>query len=315
MKLIRGLHNLTTALPGCVATIGNFDGLHLGHQHIINQLKTVAEIKNLPSVVIIFEPQPVEFFAPKQAPHRLARLRDKILHFGEMGIDYLICLHFDQPFASLSAADFVSDILLGKLNIRHLVVGDDFHFGKGRSGNFEYLKERGRQDHFEVENTHTLLIDNERISSSRIRQCLANNDFTGARQLLGRPYSLCGKIAHGKKLGRELGFPTINIRMGRTPLAVHGIFAVLVKGLDNRGLRGVASIGNRPTVNGSGTILEVNILNFSKDVYGRSVEIEMLHKIRDEEKFDSLPELTARIQQDINEAINYFEDNEILETS
>ncbi len=314
MKLIRGLHNLSDPLPDCVATIGNFDGLHLGHQHVINQLKSVAEIKNLPTAVIVFEPQPVEFFAPQHAPRRLARFRDKIIHLSEMGIDYMICLHFNHRLADLSAEDFVTDILVKRMNIRHLVIGDDFRFGKGRTGDFNYLRQCGQQYHFEVENTHTLLMDDERVSSTRIRQCLAKDDMVCARQLLGRPYTLSGKVAHGKKLGQQLGFPTINIKVGNRPIAVHGIFAVLVKGLDNRILRGVASIGTRPTVNGVGTILEVYILNFSEQIYGRCVDIEILHKLRDEQKFDSLNALTVQINQDINDALNYFEDNEILET-
>ncbi len=314
MKLIRGLHNLTAPLPGCVATIGNFDGLHLGHQHVINQLKTVAEIKSLPTVVVVFEPQPVEFFAPERAPRRLARFRDKIIRMGDMGIDYMICLHFNQQLADLSAEQFVSDILVKRMNTRHLVIGDDFRFGKDRLGDFNYLCERGHQHNFEVENTHTLLMDGERVSSTRIRQCLAKDDMLCARQLLGRPYTLSGKVAHGKQLGRQLGFPTINIKTGNRPIAVHGIFAVLVKGLDNRILRGVASIGTRPTVNGVGTILEVYILNFSEQIYGRCVDIEILHKLRNEEKFDSLNALTVQINQDINEAKTFFEDNEILET-
>ena len=313
MRLIRGLHNLTTPLPGCVATIGNFDGLHLGHQHVINQLKAVGEIKDLPTAVMIFEPQPVEYFVPERAPRRLARFRDKLIHLGDIGIDYLICLNFNQQLAEMSAADFVSELLIKRMNVRHLVIGDDFRFGKGRSGDFDYLQQRGHEDNFEVENTHTLMIDGERVSSTRIRQCLAQNDLVTARQLLGKPYTLSGKVAHGKKLGQQLGFPTINLNMGPRPIAAQGIFAVLVKGLDNRVLRGVASIGTRPTVNGVGTILEVFILNFSEQIYGRCVDIELLHKIRDEWKFDSLDALTAQIHKDIDDARAYFEHNEILE--
>jgi riboflavin kinase/FMN adenylyltransferase len=315
MKLIRGLHNLAKPLSGCVATIGNFDGLHLGHQHVINQLKAVAEIKGLPSVVMLFEPQPVEFFAPEQAPRRLARLRDKIIQMQTMGIDFLVCLNFNRAFASLSAGEFVDRVLVERLNIRHLVIGDDFRFGKGRTGDFEYLRTRGKELEFEVENTHTLLIDNERVSSTRIRQCIVRNDMTCARQLLGRPYSLHGKVAHGKKLGRELGFPTINLKMGDTPIIANGIFAVLVKGLDNRVLRGVASIGTRPTVDGDTTILEVYILDFNEQIYGACVEVELLHKLRDEQRYDSLTALTVQINQDINDAKAYFETNEILEKS
>lgn len=313
MKLIRGLHNLTSPLKGSVVTIGNFDGLHLGHQHVIKQLKSVAEIKNQPSVVMVFEPQPVEFFAPTQAPRRLSRLRDKIIQLSALDVDIMVCLHFDRAFASLTAAQFVQQVLIDQLNIKHMVIGDDFRFGKDRSGDFAYLQQRGVESGFEVENTHTLLIDNERVSSTRIRLCLANDDLVTARQLLGRPYTLSGKIAHGKKLGRQLGFPTINLKMGNRPIAVNGIFAVLVKGLDNRILRGVASIGTRPTVNGTGTILEVYILDFAEQIYGRCVDVEILHKIREEEKFDSLNALTVQINQDINEAKTYFEHNEILE--
>ncbi len=315
MKLIRGLHNLTSPLQGCVATIGNFDGLHLGHQHVITQLKTVAEIKDQPSLVIIFEPQPVEFFAPDKAPRRLSRLRDKIIQLSALGIDYMVCLHFNRDFAHLTAEQFIQNILIDRLHIKHLVVGDDFRFGRDRSGDFSYLQQRGHEAGFEVENTHTLLIDDERVSSTRIRRCLAKNDLVTTRQLLGRPYTLSGKVTHGKKLGRELGFPTINLKMGNRPIAVNGIFAVLVKGLDNRVLRGVANIGTRPTVNGSGTILEVYILNFNDQVYGSCVDIEILHKIRNEEKFASLNALTVQINQDINEATTYFEHNEILETT
>ena len=307
MKLIRGLHNITQQLPACVATIGNFDGLHLGHQHVIKQLKSVAEIHNQPTVVLLFEPQPVEFFIPDQAPRRLARLRDKIRQMSDIGIDYLVCLQFNRRFANLTAQEFVTKVLVERLNIKHLVIGDDFCFGKNRSGNFEYLKQCGLKFGFDVENTHTLMIDNERVSSTRIRECLSRNDMISTRHLLGRPYTLSGKVAHGKKLGRQLGFPTINLKMGNRPLAVQGIFAVLVKGLDNRVLRGVASIGTRPTVNGSGTILEVYILNFSENIYGRCVDVEILHKLRDEEKFDSLNALTVQINQDINQAKAYFD--------
>ncbi len=314
MKLIRGLHNLKQPLPGCVATIGNFDGLHLGHQHVINQLQAVAEIKDQPSLVMLFEPQPMEFFDPEHAPRRLYRLRDKIRHLSQLGVDYLLCLPFNQSLASLTAAQFVEQILVEKLNLKHLVIGDDFRFGRGREGDFDFLREEGRRHGFEVENTHSLLIDGERVSSTRIRQLILQNQFTEARHLLGRPYTLSGKVAHGRKLGRELGFPTINIRLGKRPIIAQGIFAVLVKGLDNRVLRGVASIGTRPTVNGVGVILEVYILNFSERIYGRCVEVELLHKLRDEERFDSLAALTLQIKRDIDDALTYFEHNEILES-
>ena len=306
MQLIRGLHNLTQPIPASVVTIGNFDGIHLGHQHVLEQLKSAAVERQLSSIVIIFEPQPIEFFAPDKAPKRLARFREKLDYLKSKQIDYLLCLKFDRALAELYAEDFVKAILINRLNTQHLVIGDDFRFGKNRSGNFQFLLDAGQKLGFSVQNTDTLLIDGARVSSTRIRDCIRRDDFDQAAKLLGRPYTLSGKIAHGKKLGRELGFPTINIKMGDKTLIVKGIFAVSVKGIDNRVLPGVASIGTRPTVNGVDTILEVFILDFDQDVYGYSVDVEFLHKIRDEEKFDSLEELGLHIEKDTVKARQYF---------
>ena len=307
MQLIRGLHNLTRPIPASVVTIGNFDGIHLGHQHVLEQLKSAAIERQLPSIVIIFEPQPIEYFAPDKAPKRLARFREKLDYLKSKEIDYLLCLKFNRALAGLYAEDFVQSILINRLNTQHLVIGDDFRFGKNRSGNFQFLLDAGKQFGFSVQNTETLIIDGARVSSTRIRDCIRRDDFDQAAKLLGRPYTLSGKIAHGKKLGRELGFPTINIKMGDKTLIVKGIFAVSVKGIDNRVLPGVASIGTRPTVNGVDTILEVFILDFDQDVYGYSVDVEFLHKIRDEEKFDSLEELGLHIEKDTVKARQYFE--------
>jgi riboflavin kinase/FMN adenylyltransferase len=306
MKLIRGLYNLRQPLPASAVTIGNFDGVHRGHQLVISQLQRVAAEASLPTVVIIFEPQPIEYFAPGKAPKRLARFREKIAYLKAQRIDYLLCLHFDQALAEQSAEDFVRNILIDSLNTRHLVIGDDFHFGRNRQGNFGYLQQNSERFGFTVDETETLMEDGERVSSTRIRHCIEQGDFEKAAQLLGRPYSLSGRVAHGKKLGRELGYPTINIKMGDKTLIVKGIFAVRVKGIDNRVLEGVASIGTRPTVAGVDTILEVYILDFDQDVYGYSVEVEFLHKIRDEKKFDSLEELTVNIGRDTESAIAYF---------
>ncbi len=307
MQLIRGLHNLTRPISASVVTIGNFDGIHLGHQHVLEQLKAAAIERQLSSTVIIFEPQPIEYFAPHKAPKRLARFREKLDYLKSKQIDYLLCLKFDRALSELYAEDFVKAILIDRLNTKHLVIGDDFRFGKNRSGNFQFLLESGQKYGFSVQNTDTLLIDGARVSSTRIRECIQSEDFNQAAKLLGRPYTLSGKVAHGKKLGRELGFPTINIKMGDKTLIVKGIFAVSVKGIDNRVLPGVASIGTRPTVNGVDTILEVFILDFDQDVYGYSVDVEFLHKIRDEEKFDSLEELGLHIEQDTVKARQYFE--------
>jgi len=311
MKLIRGLYNLTRPLTASAVTIGNFDGVHRGHQLVISQLEQVAATAALPTVVIIFEPQPIEYFAPDKAPKRLARFREKIAYLKAQQIDYLLCLHFDQKLAGQSAEDFVQQILIGSLNTRHLVIGDDFHFGKNRQGNFQFLKDNCERFGFMVDETETLMIDGERVSSTRIRESIELGDFEKAAELLGRPYSLSGRIAHGQKLGRQLGYPTINIKMGDKTLIVKGIFAVNVKGIDNRVLPGVASIGTRPTVNGVDTVLEVYILDFDQDVYGYSVEVEFLHKIRDEEKFDSLEELTAWIGRDTEKAIAFFKQRQM----
>ena len=298
---------MTSPLRASAVTIGNFDGVHRGHQLVIRQLRGVAAAANLPTVVIIFEPQPSEFFVPDKAPKRLARFRDKIAYLKAQHIDYLLCLHFDADLAALSAEDFVRRILIDSLQTRHLVIGDDFHFGHQRQGNFSFLQQNSARFGFRVDETETLMQDGERVSSTRIRDCIQQEDFKRAAELLGRPYSLSGRIAHGKKLGRQLGYPTINIKMGDKTLIVKGIFAVRVKGIDNQPLRGVASIGTRPTVNGVDTILEVYILDFNRDVYGYRVEVEFLHKIRNEEKFDSLDELTAHIAQDTAKAKAFFD--------
>jgi len=311
MKLIRGLYNLTRPLPASAVTIGNFDGVHRGHQLVISQLQQVAASTSLPTVVIIFEPQPIEYFAPGKAPKRLSRFREKIAYLKAQQIDYLLCLHFDQKLAAQSAEEFVQKILVDSLNTRHLVIGDDFHFGRNRQGNFQFLKDNCERFGFMVDETETLMVDGERVSSTRIRESINRGDFEKATELLGRPYSLSGRVAHGQKLGRKLGYPTINIKMGDKTLIVKGIFAVNVKGIDNRVLQGVASIGTRPTVNGVDTILEVYILGFDQDVYGYSVEVEFLHKIRDEEKFDSLEELTKWIGRDTEKAIAFFKQRQM----
>lgn len=306
MKLIRGLHNLSTSLKGSVATIGNFDGLHIGHQQIIQQLKQASERLELPSVVILFEPQPAEFFSPGNSPLRLSRLRDKIAAFDDLNIDYLLCLRFDDTFAGVEAETFVIKTLLGKLHIKHLIVGDDFRFGKNRQGDYQFLKESGDHFGFQVETSHTIELYGERVSSTRIRRCLALNDFDMAKQLLGRPFSLRGKVAHGKKLGAEIGYPTINIRVGKRPVAVQGIFAVHVDGIEEQPMNGVASLGRRPTVDGKDLILEVYLLNFSGDIYGRCVNVTFLKKFRDEEKFKSIEILKRKIEQDVTKATQFF---------
>lgn len=304
MKFIRGLKNLK--IKNCVATIGNFDGLHLGHQKLLQNVIEKAKQLKLPSVLITFEPLPQEYFLKDKAAGRLLRLRDKLKVLNEFGIDYVLCLRFDIKLADLSAEDFVQDILVGKLSVKHLIVGDDFRFGRGRTGDFLLLQKFGQQSDFVVEDTQTILLNEQRIGSSRVRTALASGDLFLAEQMLGRKYVMSGHVAHGEKLGRQLGVPTLNLPMlGKKP-AFTGIFVVQVYGLDKQPLPGVASLGIRPTINGKQYLLEVHLFDFNNKVYGHYVQVEFLQKIRDEEKFNSLDELKIQMQKDIELTKEYF---------
>ena len=301
MHLLRNLYN---AMPhaGCVATIGVFDGLHRGHHAVIEQVKRKASELGSPSVVILFEPQPFEFFHPETAAPRLTRLRDKLIILKTWQVDYVLCLRFDATFAQLSAQDFIQNILVDGLHVKHLVVGDDFRFGQGRKGDFELLCQQKR---FTVEDTKTLLQDEQRISSTQVRTAIARGDFAKAEQLLGRPYVLHGKVQHGDKRGRQLGFPTLNIGSLK-PMVVHGVYAVKVYGISDQPLNGVANVGRRPTVDGIKRLLEVYLLDFNGDCYGRSISVEFIGKIRDEQKFTSLELLKQQIQQDVLDGKDIF---------
>ncbi|MGD8483678.1 MAG: bifunctional riboflavin kinase/FAD synthetase [Thioalkalispiraceae bacterium] len=306
MELIRGLHNLRPEHRGCVATIGNFDGVHLGHQAVIGQLAEKADELGLPAVVITFEPQPLEFFAPDKAPSRLTRFREKLQALRRYAIDRVLCLPFNQKLANLGYQEFIQHILVEGLGIKYLVVGDDFRFGKGREGHFQHLVEAGKQHGFQVVNMHTFAIDDQRVSSTRIRHALEQGDMATAEQLLGRDYRMSGRVAHGEKLGRELGYPTANIHIHRKKSPLQGIFVVEVFGLDKEPLAGVASIGTRPTVDGSKVILEVFLFDFNQDIYGKHLQVSFLHKLRDEERFESLDALKEKIEEDVARAKAYF---------
>lgn len=309
MELIRGLQNLRPAHHGCVATIGNFDGVHLGHQAVIGQLAEKGQEMGLPTLVMIFEPQPLEFFKGDAAPARLTRLREKLRALARYAVDRVLCIRFSKSFAEMEAERFVSEVLVGALGIRYLVVGDDFRFGRHRQGDFEMLKQAGDEHGFEVASLHSFKIGGERVSSTLIRKALAGGQMAEAEKLLGRPYRMCGRVAHGDKIGRTLGFPTANIHLHRKVSPVQGIYAVEVFGLKGEPLQGVASVGTRPTVGGTRTLLEIFIFNFEDDIYGQYLNIDFLHKIRDEEKFDSLDELKAWILDDIEKAELWFSDN------
>jgi riboflavin kinase/FMN adenylyltransferase len=303
MRLIRGLSHLEPLKNGCVLTIGNFDGLHLGHKAVIKKLAERGEALALPVIAMTFEPQPLEYFLGENAPSRLMRLREKVIRFAKLPVDELLILRFNQFLANCDAEQFIEEILVKKLNVKHLVIGDDFHFGKARRGNFAMLKDKGKLFGFDVEDTGSYQIAGLRVSSTLIRDALGNGDLALAEKLLGCSYSVCGRVAHGDKRGRTIGYPTANIRMFRKNAPVNGVFAVTMTGIDDREFEGVANVGTRPTVDGgSKVILEVHLFDFDKEIYGRYVEVHFKQKIRDEMRFQSLDELKAQIVKDVAEA-------------
>ncbi|WP_342624189.1 bifunctional riboflavin kinase/FAD synthetase [Pseudomonas alkylphenolica] len=299
MQLVRGLHNLRPQHRGCVATIGNFDGVHRGHQAILARLRERAVELGVPSCVVIFEPQPREYFAPDTAPARLARLRDKVALLAAEGVDRVLCLAFNQRLSKLSAAEFVDTILVDGLGVKHLEVGDDFRFGCDRVGDFEFLQQAGLSQGFTVEAAQTVELDGLRVSSTQVRQALANADFALAERLLGRPYRISGRVLHGQKLARQLGTPTANIQLKRRRVPLSGVYLVSVE-LDGKPWPGVANIGVRPTVSGDGSAhLEVHLLDYAGDLYGRRLTVEFHHKLREEQRFASLEALKSAIDADI----------------
>lgn len=306
-EFIRGLHNLRPRHRGCVATIGSFDGVHLGHRAILRQLSDAGRRLQLPTVVIIFEPQPHEFFSRERAPARLMRLREKIQALFASGVDRVLCLRFNQALRSLSAQEFVDRILLDGLGIRHLVVGDDFRFGCDRQGDFDFLQTAGVHSGFTVSDTCTLEVADERVSSTRIREALEVGDFHLAEQLLGRPYRITGRVGYGKQLGRQLGVPTANVQLSRYRSPLHGVFAITAQRADGSAHSGVANVGVRPTVSGSPrAILEVHLLDFSGNLYGERIEVEFHRKLREEQKFESIDKLRDQLQKDIAQAKQFF---------
>jgi riboflavin kinase/FMN adenylyltransferase len=308
MEFIRGWHNLKPQHRGCVATIGNFDGVHLGHQAVIGQLAEKGEELGLPTQVILFEPQPQEFFRPEAAVPRLTRLREKLQALRRYSVDRVLCIKFDASFAAMEPEEFIQCLLVDGLQVRYLVVGDDFRFGHKRRGDFTMLAAAGRQHGFQVVNMHTVAIDDERVSSTRIRAALAAGDLAMAEKLLGRPYRMCGRVAHGDKLGRTLGYPTANIYLHRKVTPIKGIFAVEVFGLKGEPVAGAANIGTRPTVGGTRTLLEVHLLDFNEEIYGAYVHVNFLRKFRDEKRFDSLEELRRWIEKDVANVRAFFRD-------
>ena len=310
MKVFRGLPNAQARAP-CALTIGNFDGVHIGHQALLARVRAAADRLGLEAAVMTFEPHPREFFAERagdlsKAPPRIANLRDKLQSLSDAGIDRVIVEHFSAQFSALTPQEFTENVLVDGLHVKWLMVGDDFCYGARRAGNVALLHEAGHRHGFAVETLPTVMNNSQRISSSAVRAALGAGDFVHAEQLLGHPYAISGHVIHGQKLGRTLGFPTLNLRVAHRP-ALSGIFIVQVHGLAERPLAAVASLGVRPTVDDSGRVLlEVHLFDFAQSCYGKMVRVEFLEKLRDEEKYTDLPTLTAAITRDANQARAFF---------
>ncbi|MEZ5543380.1 MAG: bifunctional riboflavin kinase/FAD synthetase [Pseudomonadota bacterium] len=306
MEFIRGLYNLPPGARGCVATIGNFDGVHRGHQAVLAQVRAQAARLQLPAALITFEPLPREYFTPHETPPRLTRLREKLQALRDYGIERVLCLRFDRHLAALSPAAFIRAILVDGLGVKYLVVGDDFRFGEHRAGTYATLEAAGAEYGFEVARMHSFRVGGERVSSTRVREALAHGDMLTAALLLGRSYSMSGRVAHGDKRGRTIGFPTANVYLHRASSPLAGVFAVEVAGIAPAAVQGVANIGNRPTVDGTRSLLEVHLFDFSADIYGSYVQVSFLKKLREERRFDSFAALREQILRDAEEARAFF---------
>lgn len=307
MLILRGLHSPDQ--QPVVLTIGNFDGVHLGHQALLDQLKEAAQSRGLPAAVLVFEPHPREFFTPLQAPVRLTNMREKLELFAELGLDRVHVCHFDAGFAQTSAAEFIN-ALHEKLAVKFALIGDDFRFGSGRSGDFALMEKIGAQHGFAVQAMHTVLHDGIRISSTAVRTALAEGDLRMARRYLGRPYSISGRVEHGDGMGRKLGFPTANIQLKHNRPPLSGIFVVRVQGDDLPPMNGVASLGIRPTMHHDGkAVLEVHLFDFARDIYNKHMRVDFLHKLRDEEKYSDVETLKRQIALDVSNAKQWFVQN------
>ncbi len=302
-EFIRGLHNLRSEHKGNVVTIGAFDGVHRGHQAILQQVVSQARERDLPSLAMIFEPQPHEYFSGEKAPARLMRLGEKVDALFAAGIERVFCLPFNRQFSALSAKAFIGRVLVDGLGVRSLVVGDDFRFGSGRTGDYAMLQAAGLEYGFDITDTTTYIVDDERVSSTRIRQVLEAGDFTLGACLLGKPYSISGRVVYGQQLGRKLGAPTANVHLHRYRSPLSGVFAVQTRLANGECLPGVANVGVRPTVCGdTKPILEVHLFDRDDNLYGQTIAVEFKYKIREEQRFNGIDELQEQIQKDIQQA-------------
>lgn len=307
VKVFRGLPNAESQAP-CALTIGNFDGVHRGHQSLLARARAAADARGLPLCVMTFEPHPREFFTPDRAPTRITLLRDKLEALRLNGVDRVVVEHFNAHFAAQTPDEFVRHVIVEGLHAKWVLVGDDFCYGARRAGDFSTLQQAAAQYGFEVEQMGVISEGGIRISSSAVREALAKGDLEHARRLLGHGYAISGHVVHGKKLGRQLGFPTLNLRISHKRPAIAGIFVVQVHGLEGEPLPGVASIGVRPTVEDAGRVLlEVHLFDFNADIYGRLIRVEFMKKLRDEARYDSLEALQAAIAQDCADARAFFQ--------
>jgi len=321
MRIYRGFHHSQLA-SACALTIGNFDGVHRGHQAMLALLNSEARHRGVPSCVITFEPHPRDFFAaqlqkPEIAPARIATLRDKLLELSECGVDQCIVLPFNQTFASLSPQTFIEDVLRKGLGVKYVLVGDDFRFGAKRAGDYAMLDAAGAAHGFDVARMNSYEVRGLRVSSSAVRDAMGRGAMQEVSQLLGRPYAISGHVVHGRKLGRELNCRTLNLRFTHWKPAASGIFVVQVHGLTDQALPGVANLGIRPSldpndVNGGRVLLETHCLDWPNSLgldggYGKLIRVELLHKLHDELKYDSLESLQQGIAQDCTDARQWFE--------
>jgi riboflavin kinase/FMN adenylyltransferase len=302
MQLVRGLHNLKPEHRNCAVTIGNFDGVHHGHQALLRLLSEKARENNIPSALMSFDPLPHEYFSKSKPAPRLTSARERYTLIAELDEslrpDMLLILRFGDRLAQLSAEEFVSAVLVDALAVKAVVIGDDFRFGKGRTGDYDYLKTAGDKHGFEVLALSTHSVDNMRVSSTGIRQALLDDRLSDAERMLGKPYRICGRVAHGDKRGRTIGFPTANIRLNRPAIPLCGVYSVTMCSPELGDVQGIANIGKRPTVDGVRDQLEVHLFDFEKDIYGMNICVSFHHKIRDEKKFDSFELLRQQIELD-----------------
>ena len=308
MLILRGLFSPDS--HPVALTIGNFDGVHLGHQALLKELRAAAQARDLPLAVMVFEPHPREFFTPQQAPVRLTNLREKLELFADMGVDRVHVCRFNRSFAQMSAADFAS-ALHEKLAAKFVLIGDDFRFGSKRSGDFALMESVGAQRGFEVQAMHSVQQNGVRISSTAVRAALAQGNMVLAQSYLGRPYSISGRVEHGEGLGKKIGFPTANIQLKHNRPPLNGIFVVRVQGDDLSLTPGVASLGVRPTVHEHGKpVLEVHLFNFAREIYNKHLRVDFLHKLRDEEKYPNVKMLTQQIALDVENAKQWFKQHD-----